>query len=382
LSETDLPFVPLENSISSRSPKVQLNRHRPSLPALTGIRFFAASYVVLYHSHLPDGLEEHHLPALAQLIRNGRLAVPLFFILSGLILSYTYEGQISNFNSYRRFWEARFARVWPLYFASLLFSTVVNHTTPTSISLVVATLFMVQSWNPLNVAIAASWNFVCWTLSVEAFFYALFPPIQKWLERQSIKVILAVLTLMIGVAVVAQTGGISYSDTHGIQYLSLALIHLPEFLIGMTVGNLFLRGEVRRLVSKMPGRGALTLTLAALSLFLLSRSNSALVAWTALTFPLLLFCLSVERSPIQALLSSKIVVVAGQISFGLYLLQWPCKTLTYGICDRLRIDSASARLGLYCTVLILISAAGFYGLEEPARKVIRAFFARKERPVV
>src|SRR5579872_2713592 len=61
-----------------------------ALPALTGLRFCAAFYVVMEHS--APWLEKHfRLPTpLRNFFDNGYLAVCLFFLLSGFILSYTY----------------------------------------------------------------------------------------------------------------------------------------------------------------------------------------------------------------------------------------------------------------------------------------------------
>ncbi|MFT4113463.1 acyltransferase family protein [Silvibacterium sp.] len=370
----------LEKSTPIAQPKRgELTAHRAPLPALTGIRFFAAMYVVFFHSHFPETLDQHHWFAAAQLIRNGLLAVPLFFMLSGFILSYTYEGQIAKPTGYRRFWEARFARVWPLYAVSLLLSSIVNHTTPHSIPLAAATILMVQSWNPFDMGMAATWNFVCWTLSAEAFFYLLFPPIQTWLEKRRTATLLAGFGLMVAVAALGKTGGINYADTRGLRYLPLAVIHLPEFLIGVCVGNLFLRNRVRRIASSLPGRGMVTILLAIICVWLLCEPLLGAAAWTALGFPLLLFGLAAERSPLQRLLSSRALIIGGQISFGIYLLQWPCKAAVASLCDLAHISSVAERFVVDCIVLILVSTAGFYGVEEPSRKAIRKLFARREQ---
>jgi peptidoglycan/LPS O-acetylase OafA/YrhL len=359
----------------------ELTAHRAPLPALTGIRFFAAMYVVFYHSHFPEALEQHHWFAAAQLIRNGLLAVPLFFMLSGLILSYTYEGQIDRPSGYSRFYEARFARVWPLYFVSLLLSTIFNHTTPHSLPIAAATLFMVQSWNPFNMGMAASWNFVCWTLSVEAFFYLLFPPIQQWLERRRSSTLLVVFAIAVAIATLGKTGGINYADTRGLRYVPLALVHLPEFVVGVCVGNLFLRKRVKQIGASLPGRGIVTVFVAIACVWLLCQPLLGAAAWTALSFALLLFCLAAERSPLQRLLSTRAMIIAGQISFGIYLLQWPCKTVVNSVCNWAHVESMPARFVIDCIVLILISTAGFYGIEEPARRVIRGIFARNKQGV-
>jgi peptidoglycan/LPS O-acetylase OafA/YrhL len=71
-----------------REPTDVLARQRRDLPALTGIRFFAAWYVVLFHA-LPGLARRYPVPKLlATFLSNGYLAVGLFFLLSGFILTY------------------------------------------------------------------------------------------------------------------------------------------------------------------------------------------------------------------------------------------------------------------------------------------------------
>ena len=61
---------------------------------LTGVRFVAAAWVVLYHFQVPlKVLEILSSPAL-DVIRVGRLGVDLFFALSGFILTHTYLRRI------------------------------------------------------------------------------------------------------------------------------------------------------------------------------------------------------------------------------------------------------------------------------------------------
>ena len=161
---------------------VELSQHRRSLKALTGVRFFAAVDVVILHTRLPTALIEHGYHALGTFFLNGSLAVALFFLLSGFILSYTYQGQLQKPSGFRRFWEARFARIWPVYAASLLFTSAVSLSFPKP-SWILPTLLMVQAWDPVHYAMWGAWNFVCWTISAEAFFYLCFPWIQILIER-------------------------------------------------------------------------------------------------------------------------------------------------------------------------------------------------------
>src|ERR1700735_3219512 len=180
--------------VVSESATPELSTHRKSLGALTGIRFFAAFYGVLFHSRIGGYFFEHGHYAAAYFFLSGYLAVPLFFLLSGFILAYTYEGQMEQRGDFRRFWEARFARIWPVYAISLLLSSVPSFTAP-SPGVALATLCMVQAWNPFDLGMSGAWNMVCWTLSVEALFYLCFPWLHIWIERRSSRIQVVIIGL-------------------------------------------------------------------------------------------------------------------------------------------------------------------------------------------
>ena len=94
------------------------------LPALTGLRFWLAVWVILHHI-TGNGMMLRAwaggLPAPAlQMLRGGYLAVQTFFVLSGFVLARTYADATWDRRSLGRFFTARFARIYPVYFVSLI----------------------------------------------------------------------------------------------------------------------------------------------------------------------------------------------------------------------------------------------------------------------
>jgi peptidoglycan/LPS O-acetylase OafA/YrhL len=330
-------------------------------------------------------LENKGLHVAARFIGNGSLAVVLFFVLSGLILAYTYQGQIETSNNRRHFWEARFARIWPLYFVSLLLSSAIIHKTPT-FPHALAVLFMVQSWDPWNIGMASAWNGVCWTLSVEALFYVTFPFFQVWIEKQRPRtqtvLVFAMLTSMI----------LTQSCLHGIgtpinglyRFLPLAVIHIPEFLVGVCLGNLILSRrnltgtKFRPLFRRFPG-GVWTASAAAVTILLLCLPSGAATAAAVVGFASLLFGLASERSFLERLLSSRPLLIGGQISYGIYLLQWPCKAMVNRACDHMEIYSMPIRFSIDTFLLVIVSVFTFYMIENPSRRIIRHLFSQIEQ---
>jgi peptidoglycan/LPS O-acetylase OafA/YrhL len=65
------------------------------IPSLTGLRAFAAWWVVFFHAAfiLPVALQNVHWFA-----RLGYLGVDLFFVFSGFIISYNYWDKLSLFS--------------------------------------------------------------------------------------------------------------------------------------------------------------------------------------------------------------------------------------------------------------------------------------------
>src|SRR5260370_8948074 len=122
----------------------------------------------------------------------GYVGVSFFFVLSGFILVYTYAGRPMIL---KNFWRARFARIYPAYAFSLLvtapffFYAVLTMNIPffvwakAHLKLASAlVLSLLQAWVPQA---ALTWNAVAWSLSVEPFFYLLFPFLLLLFVRRS-----------------------------------------------------------------------------------------------------------------------------------------------------------------------------------------------------
>ena len=73
---------------------------RPQLRALTGVRFFAAAHVVVYHY----GRGIARFPgAIGRILDQGFAGVTLFFVLSGFILAYNHAADDARIQA-REFW--------------------------------------------------------------------------------------------------------------------------------------------------------------------------------------------------------------------------------------------------------------------------------------
>lgn len=347
-------------------------RGRAALPALTGLRFFAAFYVVLEHS-LSWLTPRFNLPFPVRIfLGHGYLAVCLFFLLSGFILAYTYQEESSG-GLRRNFWVARFARIYPVYLLSLVL-VLPFEIHNLSWGRAASVILMVQAWNPLHPEAIGAWNYPAWSLSVEAFFYLCFPFLQMRLRQWSWRanVLAAAVASLICILLRTPIQGLGLADPGiGGKWLPLPILRLPEFLIGMILGNAFV------VYGSFSRKMFLTFACAAGSILLLSLPIGPWVSLVFIPFAILIYCLASSQNLFTAILSSPLVVLLGAASYSIYLLQVPVRdwvrTLAAGSAGFLSWLNAP----LTPVVLILFSILVFRIWEEPMRHALRRRLARK-----
>ncbi len=156
------------------------------LPALTGIRAWAAFWVLLYHAWVFSVPRTIAIPLggfsldLTPLVSLGGAGVSIFFVLSGFLLGVPFaEWQLGlrRRPDLGRYLFRRVARVFPAYYAQLAILLVVAVFVPGQKTLsdwpsLVRHLFML--FNPPPVGVTPL-NLVWWTLPIEFSFYLVLP---------------------------------------------------------------------------------------------------------------------------------------------------------------------------------------------------------------
>jgi peptidoglycan/LPS O-acetylase OafA/YrhL len=348
---------------------------RKDLPALTGVRFLAAWYVVLFHAY-PGFVRRYPVPrAVETFLSNGYLAVGLFFLLSGFILAYTYEGNIDGRARRARFWEARFARIYPVYLLSLVMAFAFSG--ELALSTRAAVIGMVQAWNPFNSDMAGAWNYPAWTLSAEAFFYICFPFVLPWLSRRSERALYWLMAALLVICVLGHTPvkGLGDWKNHAgffVRYVPLPALRFPEFLLGVVMGLRFLRAGN---AEKRPGRPLVVCVAVLGTLAALSLPIGDWVSLVILPFSVLVYELACGGTLLTEFLSTRVMVLLGGASYSVYLLRYPVSSWMRVLVDLL--PPAFVRAGELLTpvVLVLFSIAVFRYWEEPARVKLRHWFA-------
>ena len=211
---------------------------------LTSLRFFAALAVLFFHQGYLSSKDNPIKDFASIFFTEGYAGVSFFFVLSGFILSYSYQNNLlSREISAKKYLLLRLARIFPLHLVIafiFLFFTIdrINFEFLKSASL---NLVLLQSWMP-SPNYYFSLNAVSWSLSVELFFYfsfiflAIFST--QTLTRLAIGLFLIILVL---VAYIIFNGGGSWTAANGDFKLSHwffyinPLVRLLDFLIGMLI---------------------------------------------------------------------------------------------------------------------------------------------------
>src|SRR6202451_2265689 len=166
----------------------------PDIPALTGLRFYAAFFVLIAHG-CAAVLADHETPygAIYWVRQASGFGMTLFFVLSGFVIHYNYANLLTGagvkgIGSY--LW-ARFARIYPLFLLMMLIYVLVSsrhieywaghsERLNSTFRALPYFIFSVQSWfyvvidgNPLLDAIGGA-SPITWSISTEWFFYFLY----------------------------------------------------------------------------------------------------------------------------------------------------------------------------------------------------------------
>lgn len=377
--------IGVQSAVQAEMQLGKLPPSRPRIDELTTLRFFAAMHVVLFHLSV-----EGVVPGGPWWYQNfagiGYVGVNFFFVLSGFILVYTYAA--SDLDR-RRFWQARFARVYPAYLFSLavtawffffavrhlnlpFFAWSARHLALSSI----LTVTLLQAWVPQG---ALSWNPVCWSLSVEAFFYALFPFLlhrTKALSRRLPLWIAAVwlisLSLSAAYIVVHPDGAANINSTATTLFwkniLSFnPLVRLPEFVVGMLACRLFLSsGGTRRIGSICVLSGVAGVIL--VTVFANSIPNP--VVSTGLlspAFAAVIYGVALQPRWLRFLAFPPLVYLGGA-SYSLYLLH---SYVMSTVLEALPHGPVAVRVVLCVGAAIAASLVSFRFVEQPARRILR-----------
>lgn len=162
------------------------------ISSLTGLRFFAALSVVIAHGLLAscERLPDQFFTYISSL---PGLGMPLFFILSGFVIHYTYSKNITEqgIRSLKEFAIARLARLYPLYIILFFVSLLIIKKRGVEITYfegLLRFITLTQTWDYKIIGTQSLVYYVTimqnsWSISTEVFLYFLYPLILFLMSR-------------------------------------------------------------------------------------------------------------------------------------------------------------------------------------------------------
>lgn len=360
-------------------PHNELSRLR--LNTLTGLRFYAAFAVLLRHT-VP---ELWPAPVLAQIAAVGPVGVGFFFVLSGFLLTWTWDSAVST----RIFYGRRIARIYPLHILTTLIAAWIFWASGTSdLAGTIRSMFLLHAWG--GDAWGTGTNGPNWSLSVEAFFYLVAPFLIPIIERLNPKRCLWVVlgtVLAMGVWTAAYAGAtVMGLSVNPLSTYTNPAYRLGEFAIGTAIASA-MRGGWRLPVSL---RAALALSgvgyavLAALN-WVVAQYGPSLGGAAGLPLGVLdlmylpVVCVLIaaaagaDADHTRTPLSGAWHVRLGQWSFALYLVQMLVVGAVGGWSGAHRTASVEGLVTLVGTIVacVALSAGMYLWFEKPLEGALR-----------
>ena len=372
------------NIAPSRAPQRVLSQDHRQLNALTGIRAFAAGWVVVYHFRVQIiGL----LPStgiLSPLMDSGYLGVDLFFGLSGFIIAYNYLdrlGESGKWSDRLRFLWLRLARVWPVHIFTLnvallmaMFAKPMSITSrlPNSPGRALTLPGYLENFSLTHIWFGqnVTYNSPAWSVSAEWFAYLMFP-------------LLAIVVAKVKSLRGAWLGAMACYATFGAAYV-MYWGHAGETgQAGLRVGFEFLAGCFLFRVSERAGNGMgwrwmVPTSVAGIVVGAVTiGSSTPYGVLLAPLFGLLILGLAKGQGLFVRILSTRVVVFGGEASYALYMTH----ALVQGLALRLlAVDRftdngwvvRAAVLAAYAVMIAVAAVLTFVLVEKPARNWLRS----------
>lgn len=343
------------------------------LPSLTGVRAFAALWVVCHHLRpAPPGLE--------RFFDLGYLGVDLFAFLSGFVIAHHYAAPLARHDSRTaaRYLWVRAVRIFPLHWFALALMVVARFSIEGfgerpadreryGAADLVQQILMVYGW---GFADRFAWNLPSWTVSSEWLCYLVFPFAAPWVAREGSGARaagLAVLCLAATTAALVSVGHADFNAALDYGWLRIG----GEFATGCWLQRAWLRGFARGAPWEWIGPAAL----GAAVVF----GTLDLPAGVVASFAVLVLALAQQRGVLARALSIAPFVFLGEASYAIYLMHWVVlRVLLYTAWAPIPLTGRPGTLGVVAVdfaCVVAVSVLAHLAIDVPLRRRLRRLVA-------
>jgi peptidoglycan/LPS O-acetylase OafA/YrhL len=346
---------------------------RTRLDSLTGLRIFAAAWVMLLHFRSVTEGRTWPIPFIDRFVLQGAYAVDMFFVLSGFILSHVYFTQFRDGlrgERFRSFISYRFARLYPVHLVTfgmmvVLFfgqSIVTGSSTADSgrysVPVFLSSLTMTHAW--WGSGTTTTPNIPAWSISAEWFAYLLFPFLCLAVKRLRRFAPLVFTLAGLGLALLWHVT----DDNPLVRVMAGFLVGMAAFQISrLTVGT-----------AKVPVLGTVVLAL----VVVWATVGAARLEIGILLFACLILVLATERDWLCRIFSLRWVVYLGEVSYAVYMVHWVVRVVVRTAAEKAGvIDTIPPGLLVATYVFVTLGAAMllYHFVERPWRRRLRALLA-------
>ena len=339
--------------------RAYLNRRH--FGSLDGIRAIAILGVLWHHTMQPVA----RLPLSAR----GFLGVDLFFVMSGfLIVTLLLREQDRNGDiSLKKFYMRRTLRIFPVYYAVLAvllvaFGVVFRGSETASEYMMAMPFYLTYTSNFIREETLLA---VAWSLATEEQFYLVWPPLEKWLSRY-------LLPIMVGLLVINQL--INFRVILAAQHARLEVLQstFTPILLGVVLAHaLHSKDWYDRLAGLFANRWATVVSFVVMLLVINFQPLGADISG----FPRLLIhlimtvflaaCVLNEQHALAPVFQWSPFVRIGQISYGMYLFHMFVVAMSAAVLSRIGL---SQPIFLFVATLIgtvIVAELSFRFYEKP-----------------
>lgn len=339
------------------------------IDTLTSLRLFFALLVFASHIVIISDKFSGHM------FVEGYVGVSFFFILSGFIIAHNYSDRIATPSERKSYYIARIARIYPLHLLTLVAAIAIYGfavKSPISWAHLATSATLTNAYIPRSDFFFAL-NAPAWSLCCEQLFYATFPFVLPFIKKPAVllsTIIIAIIITIIGAQITPE------AYIKGVWYVN-PIMRYPDFVMG--IATFYIYRKVKG--CKIGTATATALETASILLFLLFYATAeelpkiyrySFYYWLPIVAVILVFAL--QKGALSRILSNRIFILGGEISYGIYLTQLLVINTIGKHCTAM---STSGCVAVALATTILISYTSYKYYEKPMNHIVKRWLGYK-----